>query len=196
MHPARASAKVRSAFLPSQNAARLHPIRASVSPPRAQNSVKAASSERDYDDTDAITTDALPPVPTASTAACLPYPVISRPDATSRVLCIYTGGTLGMVKNGEGGSWSAPGPKNKRGGLSGLINSMPEFQDDSMPDIDMVEFDPLLDSSNVGPSEWCELATLVSRVVIYAPSPLKLDSCADRRLSTARLVIDAMSVSA
>jgi hypothetical protein len=98
-----------------------------------------------------------PLLPTASHKQD-PTPIVTQENPVGRVLLCYTGGTLGMVK--DGGSWS---PLQKRGGLSALISSMVEFHDDTMPDIHMVEYDPLLDSSNIGPRDWCSLANLVGR---------------------------------
>ena len=87
-----------------------------------------------------------------------PTPIVTQENPVGRVLLCYTGGTLGMVK--QAGSWS---PQQARGGLAALIASMIEFHDDTMPDIYMVEYDPLLDSSNIGPKNWCSLANLVGR---------------------------------
>ena len=65
--------------------------------------------------------------------------------AMGRVLIIYTGGTMGM-KRQENGTL-AP----QRGVLTAKIESMHELNTDEMPDLDLVEYDPLLDSSNIGP---------------------------------------------
>ena len=35
---------------------------------------------------------------------------------------------------------------------------MHELNVDEMPDLDLVEYDPLLDSSNIGPADWVTLA--------------------------------------
>ena len=75
---------------------------------------------------------------------------------TTRVLIIYTGGTLGMTH--REGSLS---PEPEQGNLAALIRNMPEFGDTSLPAVDMLEYDPLLDSSNVGPAEWAMLAESV-----------------------------------
>jgi len=88
-----------------------------------------------------------------------PERVVQHPSPSGRVLIAYTGGTLGMIKTNA--SWAPP--QHQRGLLSELIAAMVEFHDESMPDIDMVEFDPLLDSANIGPREWCSLANLVRR---------------------------------
>jgi len=87
-----------------------------------------------------------------------PDRVVHHENPVGRVLLVYTGGTLGMIKTH--GSWA---PHHERGSLARLISAMVEFHDDSMPDIDMVEYDPLLDSSNIGPKDWCSLANLIGR---------------------------------
>ena len=67
------------------------------------------------------------------------------------VLLIYTGGTLGMTKqNGT----LAP----KKGALVQTIRQMPEVHDPSMPALDILEYEPLIDSSNVSPDDWARLA--------------------------------------
>ena len=88
----------------------------------------------------------------------LPTRVIEREEGvpTTRVLIIYTGGTLGMTH--REGSLS---PEPEQGNLAALIRNMPEFGDTSLPAVDMLEYDPLLDSSNVGPAEWAMLAESV-----------------------------------
>ena len=106
-------------------------------------------------------TDGEPP-PSSGTCAggvCgLPTRVIEREEGvpTTRVLIIYTGGTLGMTH--REGSLS---PEPEQGNLAALIRNMPEFGDTSLPAVDMLEYDPLLDSSNVGPAEWAMLAESV-----------------------------------
>jgi hypothetical protein len=68
-----------------------------------------------------------------------------------RVLVIYTGGTLGMtMQNGS----LAP----KKGFLQQRILEMPEVYAATMPDLDVIEYDPLIDSSNVSPQDWSRLA--------------------------------------
>jgi len=46
----------------------------------------------------------------------------------------------------------------QRGVLTAKIESMHELNVDEMPDLDLVEYDPLLDSSNIGPADWVTLA--------------------------------------
>ena len=72
------------------------------------------------------------------------------------VLIIYTGGTLGMSKDPTTGALEP-----KPGYLREVVSTMPEFSNADMPDTDMIEYDPLLDSSNIGPADWSYLAELV-----------------------------------
>jgi len=86
---------------------------------------------------------------------CEIQPVISHPASSAgRVLMVYTGGTLGMVKHHDG----TLVPPQRRGMLCLLIQSMPEFHDETLPDLDMIEYFPLIDSSNIGPQDWAALA--------------------------------------
>ena len=82
---------------------------------------------------------------------------VSEGDKAGRVLLIYTGGTLGMSKLPNGSL--AP----KKGYLPACIKAMPEVLDESMPDLDIIEYDPLLDSSNVTPVEWMQLVSEIQQ---------------------------------
>lgn len=67
-------------------------------------------------------------------------------------LCIiYTGGTIGMMPTKKGYA-----PQN--GYMEEMLGSLSELQDPSMPDYDFIEYEPLLDSSNVSVKEWCKIA--------------------------------------
>lgn len=69
-----------------------------------------------------------------------------------KVLLIYTGGTIGMVKK-EDGSF---GPFN----FAQLAENVPEL--DKLPvQIDHISYDEPIDSSNMSPDRWIELATLL-----------------------------------
>lgn len=85
-------------------------------------------------------------------------------DAVSRVLVLYTGGTIGMRK-GPRGYEPAPGYFAEK------IASLPQLHDPSQPRFttyptqggrriayDIKAYDPLLDSANVGPREWVRFA--------------------------------------
>ena len=74
--------------------------------------------------------------------------------ATSKILLIYTGGTIGMGKNAETG-YLEPLDFNH------LVSSMPEFQ--LIPaDVHVRKFDPPIDSSDMDPMRWAELVGLIA----------------------------------
>lgn len=64
-----------------------------------------------------------------------------------KILIIYTGGTIGMNKSENG---YAP----EKGFLSNLLKNIPALYDPSMPQWELFEMDPLLDSSNMTVVEW------------------------------------------
>jgi L-asparaginase len=68
-----------------------------------------------------------------------------------RVYIIYTGGTIGMRPTPEG---YAPAP----GYLAAQIMAMPELANNIMPEVDIQEYDPLLDSANMTPDDWHKIA--------------------------------------
>ena len=68
-----------------------------------------------------------------------------------RVYIAYTGGTIGMTKTADG---YAPA----YGFLEAQIAAMPELHSDLMPEFDIHEYDPLLDSANMTPAEWLKIA--------------------------------------
>ena len=68
-----------------------------------------------------------------------------------RVYIAYTGGTIGMTQTPDG---YAPA----YGFLEAQIAAMPELRSDLMPEFDIHEYDPLLDSANMTPAEWLKIA--------------------------------------
>ncbi len=68
-----------------------------------------------------------------------------------RVYIIYTGGTIGMIPTSDG---YAPAP----GYLAEQIRAMPELASPIMPEVDIHEYDPLLDSSDMTPADWHKIA--------------------------------------
>ncbi len=64
---------------------------------------------------------------------------------------IYVGGTIGMRQQGAG---YAPSP----GYLVDQLTFMPEFQSDLLPSFDVHEYEVLLDSSNMLPTDWLTIA--------------------------------------
>lgn len=68
-----------------------------------------------------------------------------------RIYIAYTGGTIGMKPSKDGFIPVA-------GYLSKTIANMPEFYHQQMPDFEIHEYEPLIDSANVSPSVWQDLA--------------------------------------
>ncbi len=69
-----------------------------------------------------------------------------------RVLIIYTGGTIGMQKTADG---YQPQP----GLLQSTMAGMPEFKHPDMPAYQILEYPTLIDSSNVTPKQWNQIAS-------------------------------------
>ncbi len=72
----------------------------------------------------------------------------------TRILLIYTGGTIGMGKDPENGVLE---PLD----FAHLVSSMPEFQL-IRADIDVRKFDPPIDSSDIDPMRWAEIVGIIS----------------------------------
>lgn len=68
-----------------------------------------------------------------------------------RVYIAYTGGTIGMQR-------TRGGYKPATGSLQKQMADMPELRHASMPSYTIHEYDPLLDSSNMTPREWMNIA--------------------------------------
>jgi L-asparaginase len=75
---------------------------------------------------------------------------------TPKVYIAYTGGTIGMRRTRAGYS---PMP----GYLQRQMAEMPELRDPAMPAFTIHEYAPLLDSSNMSPREWAEIARDITR---------------------------------
>jgi len=81
--------------------------------------------------------------------------------ARRQILIAYTGGTIGMQQTARG--WAPAG-----GFLETQMRASPLFQHSGMPDYQIVEFDPLLDSANMKPADWLRIArTLEERINDY-----------------------------
>ncbi|MFB6274375.1 MAG: asparaginase [Salinibacter sp.] len=76
------------------------------------------------------------------------------PESSSRILVLYTGGTIGMVESEEG---YVPAS----GTLQALMAERPSFQADDVPAYEVHEFDPLLDSANMTPADWLTIAEAI-----------------------------------
>ena len=72
---------------------------------------------------------------------------------TSSLLIIYTGGTIGMVKDPDSGTLQ-PYP------FTDIYKLMPVLRNFDYS-LESVSFNPLIDSSNVTPSFWVKLATVI-----------------------------------
>lgn len=67
-----------------------------------------------------------------------------------KICILYTGGTIGMVPTKKG---YAP----KKGYFYDAISSIDDLRSANMPDWEMIEFDPLLDSSNIALDQWNQI---------------------------------------
>lgn len=72
-----------------------------------------------------------------------------------RVLVIYTGGTIGMAATPQGYA-----PEKKA--FHDLLDRIPELHAAPMPQWDIVDMDPLLDSSNITVVEWNAIGRLIA----------------------------------
>ena len=72
-----------------------------------------------------------------------------------RVLLIYTGGTIGMVRTPNG---YAP----RDGYFRALLDTIPALHAEGMEQWELLELSPLLDSSNMAVSDWNKIARLVA----------------------------------
>lgn len=69
------------------------------------------------------------------------------------VLIIYTGGTIGMVQDAKTGALCSFD-------FGHLLQHIPEIELFNL-DIDAVSFEPPIDSSDMSPDKWCELARVI-----------------------------------
>lgn len=72
----------------------------------------------------------------------------------SSILIIYTGGTIGMKTNPKTGSLA---PFN----FDQIVDEVPELQKFAV-NISTITFDPIIDSSNIQPTQWCQLANIIA----------------------------------
>ncbi len=68
---------------------------------------------------------------------------------TSKLLILYTGGTIGMVQTDDGLAPSS--------GLQARIHDTLGESLDDLPEFDLIELNPLIDSSNITPSNWSQI---------------------------------------
>ncbi len=74
----------------------------------------------------------------------------------TKVLIINTGGTIGMRRTADG---YQPQP----GFLKQQMTQIPELADPAMPEYEIFEFEPVLDSANMTPSDWRRIAEEIKR---------------------------------
>ena len=72
-----------------------------------------------------------------------------------RILMIHTGGTIGMFPTEHG---YAPSKE----GFHRVLASIPELTSRAVPAWDLVDMDPLLDSSNISVNEWNKIGSLIA----------------------------------
>ena len=72
-----------------------------------------------------------------------------------RILIIYTGGTIGMMKTRHGYA-----PQKEK--FHQLLDAIPELKAEGMPEWEVVDMDPLLDSSNITVKEWNTIGTMIA----------------------------------
>jgi len=72
-----------------------------------------------------------------------------------KILIIHTGGTIGMVRTENG---YAP----KSGAIIKELQQIRDLNSPEMPEWDLIEFDPLLDSTNVRYEQWNAMADTIS----------------------------------
>ena len=77
-----------------------------------------------------------------------------------QVLVLYTGGTMGMRPDEDGAL------KPKPGFLTAKIPQCEELLQSNMPSIVVEEFDPLLDSSDMGPEDWIKIAEKIGNAYL------------------------------
>ncbi len=76
---------------------------------------------------------------------------MSTPSARKHIYIAYTGGTIGMAKTERGYQPQA-------GFLQQKLNSLQEFNRPEMPAFTLHEYQPLLDSSDMSPQHWTDIA--------------------------------------
>ena len=76
-------------------------------------------------------------------------------SARKRILVIFTGGTIGMVPTAHG---YAP----QGAAFHDLLGQIPELRAEGMPDWDIVDMEPLLDSSNITVLEWNKIGRVIA----------------------------------
>lgn len=76
---------------------------------------------------------------------------MEKGNVRKKVCLIHTGGTIGMAKTERG---YAP----QKGYIRQALMEICELNNQEMPVYDLIEYDPLLDSSNISVKEWIKIA--------------------------------------
>ncbi|TDP51835.1 asparaginase [Aminicella lysinilytica] len=71
-----------------------------------------------------------------------------------KICIIYTGGTIGMVPTDQG---YAP----EAGSFAAALAGIDDLSAEGMPAWDLIEFDPLLDSSNIAVDQWNQIGRVI-----------------------------------
>jgi len=79
----------------------------------------------------------------------------SKKATGSKVLIVYTGGTIGMIKGKNG-------LEPRKGYMGNVLRGMTELQSETAVTYDIVELDPLLDSSSMSPSDWTRIGDVIN----------------------------------
>ena len=84
------------------------------------------------------------------------YYLLTMVTIENKKICIiYTGGTIGMIRTANGFA-----PAN--GVLRKELSEIRDLSSPGMPAWDLVEFDPLLDSSNIAYEQWNQIANTIA----------------------------------
>ena len=67
-----------------------------------------------------------------------------------KVCLIHTGGTLGMIRTENG-------YEQRAGSIKAVIDEIEELRSPEMPDYDLYEYSPLLDSANISVKDWLKI---------------------------------------
>lgn len=73
---------------------------------------------------------------------------------SDRVLVLHTGGTIGMIETPHGNAPSSAA-------LAPYLEEIVASSRGELPNIDFLELDPLIDSSNATPETWCTIAETI-----------------------------------
>mmetsp|Transcript_2815 Transcript_2815/g.3311 ORF Transcript_2815/g.3311 Transcript_2815/m.3311 type:complete len:264 (+) Transcript_2815:85-876(+) len=87
-----------------------------------------------------------------------PVTKTSQPEGRNQVLLIYTGGTLGMLPENETHSLT-PSVQILQENITKLLAEQKAVED--FPHVEIYQYEEVMDSSDMGPSDWVELAQVI-----------------------------------